>query len=56
MVELVSISFIEMIGNNHSFSQLSNNFILRLNKKISQVILDSPKNSDNRVLVDLLFQ
>jgi len=56
IVELVSRSFIEMIEMDESFPQLSRNFMLRLNRKISQVILDDTKSVENRILADLLFQ
>lgn len=56
LVELVSSSFCDMIEKKESFYELSNYFMLRLNKKISQVILDDTKNNDNRILADLLFQ
>ncbi len=56
MIELVSDSFCDMIESNLSFSQLGNSFLLRLNKKISQVILEDTKSKDNRILADLLFQ
>lgn len=56
LIELVSTVFSEMIEGNQNFSQLSTNFILRLNKKISEVILDDPTSKDNRILADLLFQ
>lgn len=56
IIELVSDSFCHMIHNKLTFSQLGNSFLLRLNKKISQVILDDTKSKDNRILADLLFQ
>jgi len=56
IVELVATSFSDMMEKKYSFSQLSNNFMLRLNKKISQVILDDITNKENRILADLLFQ
>ncbi|HUM97008.1 MAG TPA: hypothetical protein PK275_04080 [Chitinophagaceae bacterium] len=56
MIELVSDSFCDMIESKLSFSQLGNSFLLRLNKKMSQVILEDTKSKDNRILADLLFQ
>lgn len=56
IVELISDSFCDMIEDDLSFSQLGNSFLLRLNKKISQVILEDTKSKDNRILADLLFQ
>lgn len=56
MIDLVSDSFCDMIDNKLSFSQLGNIFVLRLNKKISQVILEDKKSEDIRILADLLFQ
>lgn len=56
MIELVSDSFCDMIESKLSFSQLGNSFLLRLNKKISQVILEDTTSKDNRILADLLFQ
>ena len=56
LVELVAASFCDMIERRLTFYELSNYFLLRLNKKISQVILDDIKNIDNRILANLLSQ
>lgn len=56
LVELVSLSFSELITKKHTFSELSNYFTLRLNKKISEVILEDKTSKENRLLSNLLFQ
>lgn len=44
-----TILFCDRIEKKQSFYELSNYFMLRLNKKISPVILDDTKNNDNRI-------
>jgi hypothetical protein len=56
LVGLVSDSFCSLIIKKLSFFEMSNFFLLLLNKKISQVILEDRKNNDARILADLLFQ
>lgn len=55
MIELISLSLCDMKNKNLSFPQLSNIFLLRLNKKISEVILQDVNNPENRILSNLLF-
>lgn len=56
LVELVTESFCDMLDKGLTFNDLSNNFSLRLNKKISEVILKDKKSVDMKILSDLLFQ
>lgn len=56
LVELVSKSFIYLISSECDFLKMTNYFLLLLNKKISEVILNDKKDKDFRILADLLFQ
>lgn len=56
LIEIVSSSFIYFLQYNVQFSELSSYFLLLLNKKISEVILDDIESNDNRILSNLLFQ
>lgn len=56
LIELVSLSLSDLILKKHTFSELSNYFTLRLNKKISEVILEDKTSKENRLLSNLLFQ
>ena len=55
LIDLISVSFCEMIKKDMTFYELFNYLVLRLNKKISRVILDDKRNNENRVLADLLY-
>jgi hypothetical protein len=56
LVDLVTDSFLLSFQRKLNFGELSIMFMLLLNKRISTLILENKKNSDNRILSDLLFQ
>lgn len=56
LVELVSESLCDMLEKTLTFAELSNILTLRLNKKISEVVLKDKHNADMKILSDLLFQ
>lgn len=55
LIDLISVSLCNMLEKDQSFAELSLSILLRLNKKISEVVLEDKKSSNNRILSDLLF-
>jgi hypothetical protein len=55
LIELVSKSFCDMIDENLTFTDFYFRLTLRIQKKISSLLLTDKKNSNNRKLADLLF-
>ena len=56
LVELIINSFTDMFRRELDFKGLGNFFLIRLNKKISEVILKDKSNEENRILANLLFE
>jgi hypothetical protein len=56
LVELVTLSYSEFIEKGLSFSELSEYYLLLLNRKISEVILRDNTCKESKILSDLLFQ
>jgi hypothetical protein len=56
LVELVTLSYSELLEKKLTFSQLSEYYLLLLNRKISEVILDDKTCLESKILADLLFQ
>jgi hypothetical protein len=56
LVELVTLSCSELVEKGLTFSQLSEYFLLLLNRKISDVILAHKTCPESKILADLLFQ
>ncbi|MFC0774278.1 hypothetical protein [Terrimonas alba] len=56
LVELTAAAFCDMLDYRFPFYEISNYFLLRLNKKISEVILNDKSDKEARILADLLFK
>jgi hypothetical protein len=56
LIELVTGAYSEFIERELTFSQLSEYYLLLLNRKISEVILSDKASLESKILADLLFQ